>query len=75
MDPQLVIIHVRFAPNGSVVEISERPAGLSPQQWFDWLSDKVGGTTYQALAGGRGLFRLQRQQVEALKAECAPTAA
>ena len=54
--------------------ITERPAALSPQEWFDFLSDKA-GTHYQALSGGRGVFRLQRPEVDALKAECAPTAA
>jgi hypothetical protein len=75
MDSQLVIIHARFAPNGTVVEISERPPALSPQEWFDFLADKVGGTTYQALSGGRGVYRLTREQVDALKLEVAPTAA
>ena len=72
---QQVIIHARFAPNGTVVEISERPAALSPQEWFDFLSDKVGGTSYQALSGGRGVFRLKRPEVDALKVESAPTPA
>ncbi len=48
MESQNVLIHVRFAPNGAVVEISERPAGLSPQEWFNFLSDKA-GNVYQAL--------------------------
>ncbi len=79
MDQQNVIIHARFSPNGTVVEISERPPALSPQEWFNFLSDKA-GTHYQTLAGGRGVFRLQRPEVDALKldalkAECAPTAA
>lgn len=68
-----VIIHVRFAPNGIVVEISERPASLSPQDWFNWLSQKA-GMVYQALAGGRGVFRLTRGEVDRLKAEAAPSA-
>lgn len=75
MDPQAVIIHSRFAPNGTIVEISERPPSLTPQEWFDFLSLKVGGDSYQALSGGRGVFRLSRGQVDALKAEAAPTAA
>ncbi len=74
MDPKNVIIHVRFAPNALVVEISERPTGLSPQDWFNYLCDKA-GTDYQPLSGGRGVFRLTRAQVDALKAESAPTAA
>jgi hypothetical protein len=74
MDPKNVIIHVRFAPNALVVEISERPTALSPQDWFNYLCDKA-GTDYQSLSGGRGVFRLTRAQVDALKAESAPTAA
>lgn len=64
---QNVMIHTRFAPNGSVVEIGERPASLSPQDWFDFLSDNA-GLKYQALAGGRGVFRLTRAETDALKA-------
>jgi hypothetical protein len=75
MDPNLVIIHARFAANGSIAEIGERPSGLTPQEWFDFLSDKVGGETYQSLMGGRGIFRLTREQTDALKAEVAKPAA
>jgi hypothetical protein len=74
METGNVIIHVRFAPNGTVVEISERPAALNPQDWFNFLSDKA-GTVYQTLSGGRGVFRLTRAQVDMLKAESAPSAA
>ena len=74
MEAQNVLIHARFAPNGAVVEVSERPAALSPQQWFNNLSDRA-GNAYQALAGGRGVFRLTRAAVDALKAESTPTAA
>lgn len=49
MELQNVIIHARFAPNGAVVEISERPAELSPQDWFFFLSGKA-GNAYQALS-------------------------
>jgi hypothetical protein len=66
METQNVMVHVRFAPNGTVVEISERPKALSPQDWFNCLSDKV-GTVYQPLSGGRGVFRLTRGEVDALK--------
>ena len=74
MESQNVIIHVRFAPNATVVEISERPPALSPQDWFNCLSDKA-GTAYQPLSGGRGVFRLTRGEVDALKAESAQSAA
>lgn len=65
-----VMIHVRFAPDGSVTEIGERPSGASPQQWFDRLSD-AGDTHYQPLSGGRGVFRATRDKVDGLKAGAA----
>ncbi|QRG07578.1 hypothetical protein EZH22_04045 [Xanthobacter dioxanivorans] len=74
MDAEKVIIHARFAPNGTIVEISERPAGLDPQDWFNFLSYRA-ADTYQALAGGRGVFRLDRASVDALKVESAAKAA
>ena len=66
MDTQKLILHTRFAPNGTVVEISERPEGLTPQAWFNFLSDKA-GDVYQTLAGGRGVFRLTREELTALR--------
>ncbi|MFZ2157163.1 MAG: hypothetical protein WAV72_13735 [Bradyrhizobium sp.] len=74
MESQNVLIHVRFAPNGVVVEISERPTALSPQEWYNFLSDKA-ANTYQPLAGGRGVFRLTKDVLDPLKAESTPTAA
>jgi len=62
-----VVIYTRFAPNGTVVEIGERPQGLTPQDWFDYLSNNT-LDKYQALAGGRGVFRLTRGETDALKA-------
>jgi hypothetical protein len=67
MTTNSVIIHVRFAPDGSVSEIGERPASLSPRQWFDRLCDKY-PRGFQALAGGRGVYRVAPAEVEALKA-------
>lgn len=74
MESQNVLIHVRFAPNGAVVEISERPTALSPQEWFNFLSDRA-ANAYQPLAGGRGVFRLTKDALDPLKAESTPTAA
>ena len=74
MDTQSVVLHARFAPNGTVVEISERPSSLTPQDWFNFLSDKA-GDVYQTLAGGRGVFRLTRAELDALKQAAAPAAA
>lgn len=70
MDANMVIIHARFAPDGTIAEISERPTGLSPQEWFNLLSEKA-GDNYQALMGGRGVFRLDRQTVDGYKAASA----
>ena len=74
MESQNVIIHLRFAPNGTVVEISERPTAFTPQQWFDLLSDRC-GDAYQPFSGGRGVFRLTRDVIDRLKAETTATAA
>ena len=75
MEASDVIIHVRFAPNGVVVEIGERPPPLNPQQWFDYLSERIGAAAYQAFSGGRGVFRTTREVVDALKVESALRAA
>jgi hypothetical protein len=64
-----VMIHVRFHPNGSVIEIGERPKGKNPQQWFDFLSERIGDKAYQALMGGRGVFRMTREACDALRTE------
>lgn len=66
-----ISLHVRFAPDGTVVEISERPSGLSPQQWFNRLSDAIGDKAYRPYAGGRGVFNAARDQIDALKATAA----
>ncbi|MGJ4895857.1 MULTISPECIES: hypothetical protein [unclassified Bradyrhizobium] len=60
-------LHVRFANDGTVAEISERPVELTPQQWFDKLSEAIGMKAYQTFAGGRGVFKVAREQIEALK--------
>ncbi|MDE1147282.1 MAG: hypothetical protein PW843_11790 [Azospirillaceae bacterium] len=67
MQVETVMIHVRFAPDGTVTEIAERPDGVTAQAWFNLLSLKATGQ-YQIFAGGRGLFRLPRTQIEDLKA-------
>jgi hypothetical protein len=69
MDSKLKIIHVRFAADGSVTEIGERPKGTSAQEWFAYLSRNT-QNCYQTLTGGRGIFRLGVEQVEGLKNSC-----
>jgi hypothetical protein len=71
MSSDIVMLHVRFSPDGSVVEISERPAASSAQAWFDWISLNT-PDGYQALSGGRGVFRVPRDKLKEL---CAGIAA
>jgi hypothetical protein len=61
-----VMIHVRFSPDGTVREIGARPATLSAQDWFNRLSNEA-ASAYQALSGGRGLFRLSAVQLQSLQ--------
>ncbi len=74
VETKSVMIHLRFAPNGTVVEIGERPADLTPQQWFDMLANKF-VDAYQAYSGGRGVFRLPVDDLESFKNEATKTAA
>ena len=64
------LIHLKFYPDGTVAEIGERPSGVTAQDWFKYLSQHT-TDRFQALSGGRGLFRLARSEVDALKAACA----
>jgi len=66
MSDTRIVIHVRFAPNGEVTEIGERPASLAPQQWFDLLSRRR-EAAYQPLAGGRAVFRLAPDELATLQ--------
>lgn len=66
MDSIQVLIHVRFAPDGTVMEIGERPKEVAAQEWFGHLSRNT-QNSYQVLSGGRGIFRLTREQMENLK--------
>lgn len=34
-----VLVHAHFAPDATVVEIGERPSGLTPQDWFFYLRE------------------------------------
>lgn len=66
MESDKVMIHVRFATNGTVAEIGERPAAISAQAWFNLLSSST-TDNYESLSGGRAIFRIPRQQVDQLK--------
>lgn len=63
---RLTILHIRFAPDGTVMEIGERPKGATPQEWFNHLSRNT-QHCYQSFLGGRGIFRLSRGQIAALR--------
>ena len=66
MESSEIMIHVRFSPDGTVREISARPVTLSAQDWFNRLSNEA-ASAYQALSGGRGLFRLSAMQLQSLQ--------
>lgn len=68
MNSSNMMIHVRFAPDGSVTHIGECPASLDLQQWFNLLSREA-GFHYQALSGGRGLFSLSPETLTQLTAK------
>ena len=74
METEKVLVHLRAAPNGAIVEIGEWPEGSSPQEWFNFLSTNA-GDAYQVFSGARGVFRLSRDRLEQLKAECRKSAA
>lgn len=66
MEQSLVMIHVRFANDGTVREIGECPSGTSPQDWFDTLS-RHSDNQYAALSGGRGIFRFAPEVLAQIK--------
>ena len=67
MSTRATIIHVRFAPDGTVTEIGERPISLSAQDWYGKLAGTF-GSSFEALSGGRGVFRVSPDDILALKA-------
>lgn len=62
MSEKSVVIHVRFFNDGSVLEIGERPSGLSSQEWFNKLSNAY-AMDFMALSGGRGAFKLTPEEL------------
>jgi hypothetical protein len=63
MAPSEIVIHARYAPDGTCIEIGERPAALTPQAWFKYLYENVGQSA-QPLAGGRLIFRVPAADLE-----------
>lgn len=53
----VVVVNVRFQPNGLVNMINQKPQGLNDQEWFDRLC-RVASGHYLALSGGRGAFSI-----------------
>ncbi|SFN91307.1 hypothetical protein SAMN05216573_12623 [Bradyrhizobium sp. Rc3b] len=70
MNSQQIMIHVRFAPDGRVIQISERPAMLTRNEWFDVLNTRA-SSAYRPLSRGRGIFQLSRAAIEAFQQETA----
>ena len=68
--PDDVLIHVRFAPNAEILAIDALPDHMTQRAWFERLY--AGAVQhYQALAGGRGFFRIPRSTFDALQREAA----
>jgi hypothetical protein len=61
-----VIVHVRFHPSGKVNTVNHRPDRVDPQDWFDLLCRRAPPSSYQALAGGRGVFHIQSDAFDAI---------
>lgn len=61
------LIHVRYSPNAEIFFIDARPESMSPRDWLNLLLDKA-PDCYQALAGGRGFFRIPRARFDAISA-------
>lgn len=59
------IVHVIFFNNGSVQKITHCPEGMTPQDWFNFLSRST-VDRYEPLSGGRGVFRFEPGEIESL---------
>ena len=67
---EMDMIHVVFANNGSVTKISGCPEGMAPQAWFNYLSRNT-CDRYEALSGGRGVFRFELGELSRYSGEAA----
>lgn len=63
----IFIVHVRFRNDATVWLIDECPDHLDNQAWYNLLCKRA-GSRYAPRMGGRGDFRLTRDELEALKA-------
>jgi len=66
MSTNKTIIHASFTSSGTVIDIGDRPDWANPQQWFNFLSHNT-ANCYQALSNGRGVFRIDPEELAALK--------
>lgn len=60
-----VIVNVRFFPDGTVNTIDNRPVDMSAQAWFHHLC-RTAPNYFQALAGGRGHYRIPFESFQAI---------
>jgi len=63
-----VLLHVRFRPDTTILNIDECPAEMTNKEWFKRLCARAGGK-FATRAGGRGFFRLTHVELETLKAQ------
>ena len=63
-----ILLHVRFRPDATILNIDECPAEMTNEEWFKRLCARVGGK-FATRAGGRGFFRLTHVELETLKAQ------
>jgi hypothetical protein len=63
-----VLLHVRFRPDTTILNIDECPAEMSNEEWFKRLCARAGGK-FATRAGGRGFFRLTHVELETLKVQ------
>ncbi|ACB94061.1 hypothetical protein [Beijerinckia indica] len=60
-----VVIQVRYNPKGECVFCGEAPAGVSPQDWHNHLSNNL---PIHPLAGGRAAFYTTNEDLARFKA-------
>jgi hypothetical protein len=63
-----VLLHVRFRPDTTILDIDECPVEMTQEEWFKRLCARAGGK-FATRAGGRGFFRLTHIELETLKVQ------